>query len=181
MSGGAFDYKQHAIQEIADRIEREIHDATKPRPATHTLRYVSVWERKGERSAFRLSYHHLCQFTTLDEVRDCLKTLKRIKVTSDNGERIEFTEDGKRRYVYAVEYEEYEEEIDEDGFTVYSHYPDYTEETIAEFRKAVVIMKQAAIYAQRIDWLLSGDDSEESFHRRLNEELNKLNNDNHSD
>jgi hypothetical protein len=181
MSGGAFYYKQYALEEIADRIKREIHDATKPRPAKYTVRYVSVWEMKDERSSFRLFDHDFYQFKTLDEVRDYLKTLKRIRVSSDNGEQIEFTEDGKRRYVYAVEYEEYEEEIDEDGFTVYSHYPDYTEETLAEFRKAVVIMKQADIYATRIDLLLSGDDSEESFHRRLNEELNKLNNDNHCD
>ena len=32
----------------------------------------------------------------------------------------------------------------------------------------------AAIYAQRIDWLLSGDDGEESFKRRLKEELDEL-------
>lgn len=175
MSGGAFDYKQYALEEIADRIEREIHDATKPRPATHTVRYLSVWERVCEHSSFRLFDHHFYQFTTLDEVREHLKKLKRIKVTSDNGERIEFTEDGKRRYVYAVEREEYEDETDEYGFKVYPYYPDYTEDTLAEFRKAVVILKQAAIYAQRIDWLLSGDDSEESFHGRLKEELKKLN------
>lgn len=50
----------------------------------------------------------------------------------------------------------------------------YTEETLAEFRKAVEILKQAEVYAQRIDWLLSGDDGEESFHERLKEDLEKL-------
>lgn len=35
-------------------------------------------------------------------------------------------------------------------------------------------MKQAEVYAQRIDWLLSGDDGEESFHERLKEDLDKL-------
>ena len=39
------------------------------------------------------------------------------------------------------------------------------------------ILKQAEIYAQRIDWLLSGDDGEESFHERLKEELEELKND----
>ena len=54
---------------------------------------------------------------------------------------------------------------------------EFSEETLAEFKKAIHILKQAEIYAQRIDWLLSGDDGEESFHERLKEELEKLKND----
>lgn len=50
----------------------------------------------------------------------------------------------------------------------------YTEETLSEFRKAIEVLKKAEVYAQRIDWLLSGDDGESSFHKRLEEELNKL-------
>jgi hypothetical protein len=49
-----------------------------------------------------------------------------------------------------------------------------SEETIAEFKNAVVILNKAAIYAQRIDWLLSGDDGEETFHKRLKEDLLKI-------
>lgn len=51
---------------------------------------------------------------------------------------------------------------------------EYSPETIAEFKKAYEILRIAEIYAQRIDWLLSGDDSEESFHKRLKEDLEKL-------
>jgi hypothetical protein len=46
---------------------------------------------------------------------------------------------------------------------------------IAKFKDAVNILNIAEVYAQRIDWLLSGDDSEESFLKRLDEDLNKLN------
>ena len=46
-----------------------------------------------------------------------------------------------------------------------------SDETIKEFRKAVVIMKMAVAYAQRIDWFISGDEGEESFHERLKEDL----------
>lgn len=48
----------------------------------------------------------------------------------------------------------------------------FSEETITEFKKGLEILRKAYIYAQRIDWLVSGDDSEESFHKRLKEELN---------
>ena len=50
----------------------------------------------------------------------------------------------------------------------------YSKETIKEFKKGLAILKKAYIYAQRIDWLLSGDDGEESFHERLKEELDNL-------
>lgn len=52
---------------------------------------------------------------------------------------------------------------------------EYSDQTINEFKNGVELLNKAYIYAQRIDWLLSGDDGEESFHERLNDELGKLN------
>ena len=51
---------------------------------------------------------------------------------------------------------------------------DYSEETILEFKRGLVFLKLAEIYAQRIDWLVSGDDGEDSFHRRISEDINEL-------
>jgi hypothetical protein len=50
----------------------------------------------------------------------------------------------------------------------------FSEETIQEFKLAVWYLKQAFVYTQRIDWLLSGDDGEETFHERLKKDLEKL-------
>ena len=50
----------------------------------------------------------------------------------------------------------------------------YTPETIEEFKKGLILLRQAYVYAQRIDWLVSGDDGEDSFHSRLKFELEKL-------
>ena len=50
----------------------------------------------------------------------------------------------------------------------------YSPETIAEFEKAVKALKLAYAYAQRIDWLLSGDDGEDSFHIRLQAQIGEL-------
>ena len=50
----------------------------------------------------------------------------------------------------------------------------YSLETIAEFKRAVTTLRTAYVYAQRIDWLVSCDDGEDSFHRRLQDELKKL-------
>lgn len=48
---------------------------------------------------------------------------------------------------------------------------EYSPEVIAEFKRAVEALRVAYVYAQRVDWLVSGDDSEESFLRRLAEDL----------
>jgi hypothetical protein len=56
--------------------------------------------------------------------------------------------------------------------TVFYTYPQDIQE---EFKKAVQLLRQAYVYAQRIDWLLSGDDGEDSFRERLKEDLDKLN------
>ena len=50
----------------------------------------------------------------------------------------------------------------------------YSPETIEEFKRAVKALKLAYVYAQRIDWLLSGDDGEDSFHIRLQAQLGEL-------
>ena len=47
----------------------------------------------------------------------------------------------------------------------------YSNETLAEFGKALTVLRVAAVYLRYIDWLVSGDDTEETFHKRLKEDL----------
>lgn len=62
----------------------------------------------------------------------------------------------------------------------YDKYPEdryhyrYPDEVIDEFKKAVDIMSRAQVYMHRVDWLLCGDDGDESFINRLKEDLDKL-------
>lgn len=63
------------------------------------------------------------------------------------------------------------DEKDEHGTLKYEHLSD---EVIHHFKDAYVRLRLAAIYAQRIDWLVSGDDSEESFKHRLQQEIDDL-------
>lgn len=50
----------------------------------------------------------------------------------------------------------------------------YKPETIAELKNGLTILRVASVYAERMEWLFSGDDGEESFLRRLTEDLEKL-------
>lgn len=82
--------------------------------------------------------------------------------------------------------EDLEEEIErngkkieyEPGYTPYEweleYNYEYPQDVIAEFKKGLYILKQAYIYTQRIDYLLSGDDGEDSFRKRLKEDLKAI-------
>jgi len=54
-----------------------------------------------------------------------------------------------------------------------NHY-EYPDEVIEKFKEAVKVLRIAEIYAHRVDWLLSGDDGEENFLKRLEQELKKF-------
>ena len=51
---------------------------------------------------------------------------------------------------------------------------DYKDSTIQEFWKGYQYLKLAAIYLQRIDWLICDDDDEDTFAERLAEDLAEL-------
>ena len=165
MSGGYFDYQQYYIDDIANSIEEEIEEAIKPKPPLVWREGVSVfkkiddWHSKGIYMGFK----------TYDEAVKNLKKDKAYKFIREyekDGKRIsEFMEGDKLIEVKEIKYQEYE-----DG----ECYPEYTEETIQIFKDAVKILRKAAIYANRIDWLLSGDDGEDNLKERLEEELKKL-------
>lgn len=56
-----------------------------------------------------------------------------------------------------------------------NHYK-YSDEVIERFKEGVELLRKAQIYAHRIDYLLSSDDGEESFLKRLKEELKRYDN-----
>lgn len=61
----------------------------------------------------------------------------------------------------------------------YKKYPEekfhiiYSEIVQEKMREAIKQLKIASVYVKRIDWFLSGDDGEESFLKRLQDDLNK--------
>lgn len=163
MSGGHFDYAQYKIDAIIESIEDEIAKATISKPPKVTRKAIACWKIHSPTSK---SWDFRFCFDSIDRY---------LKYFKENGYTVEI--DDKGHYiaknpidssvteVYEYTYEEYE-----DG----NYYPEYTKETIEEFKKGLEYLKVASIYAHRIDWFLSGDDGEESFHKRLKEKLNNL-------
>lgn len=52
-------------------------------------------------------------------------------------------------------------------------YLEWSDQTQAELVNGLEILRKAFVYAQRIDWFISGDDGEDYFHSRLKEDLEK--------
>ena len=76
-----------------------------------------------------------------------------------------------------------EDELKEESwhdYEWYNKYPEdkyhhtYPEKVLEQFKIAANTIKKAQIYMQRIDWLLSGDDGEEAFLKRIDENLKDL-------
>lgn len=88
---------------------------------------------------------------------------------ADNIER-ELNRQGKEKPKDELYYDrEYYEKYPEERF--YYTYPKIVQEKMQE---AVMQLKIAGIYVHRVDWFLSGNDGEESFIERLEEDLNKI-------
>lgn len=171
MSGGHFDYKQCYLNEIADEIASVVHHEESQRPRIVKEICTTVYEKIGDRLRFDFSALPRNSYdSTIKHYRDAGYTINEIDSTPEHRK----AEAIKNDLVYQINEWVSEEYVDEDGETVY--FNDFSKETLSEFKTAVELLRKAAVYAQRIDWLLSGDDGEEEFHQRLEEDLKNLQN-----
>ena len=172
MSGEAFDCVEHRIYDIIERVEREIDRATCERPPLVTETGVAVKERIGPG---RWKYEMWHQFRSIQSAKKYFREIgcKVLEEETRDGERYILMEDVVTKQVFCIStYTSTHYQPDEDGEVPY--FPDYTEETLAEFRRGIKALKQAYIYAHRMAYLISGDDGEKEFHEQLKEELKEL-------
>ena len=93
------------------------------------------------------------------------------------------------QYKIRMIWEEIQNELDKQGQEkqvahwekeYYEKYPEarfeevYREDVQQIFKDGIEALKKAEVYAQRIDWFLSGDDGEDSLVSRLKSDLDKL-------
>ena len=163
MSGGYFDYNQYKIDNIIDSIERELNRAVKPRPPIIKKEAINIYKIINDK---RKDYCSNYNFIHLESARYYFKHKGYKIIDIDDNNFIAEDNDGTQYEIHKFEYEEYE-----DG----NYYPDYSKETINEFKNAIKTLKKTSIYVNRLDWLISGDDGEKEFHKRLKIELDELN------
>lgn len=172
MSGEAFDCVERRIYDIIERVEREIEQATCERTPLVTETGVTVKERIGE-GHWRYDIRH--QFRNIQSAKKYFREIgcKVLEDVTRDGERYILMKDVVTKQVFCINtYTSTHYAPDENGEEPY--FPDYTEETLAEFRRGIKVLKQAYIYAHRMAYLISGDDGEKEFHERLKEDLKEL-------
>lgn len=183
MSGGHFYYHQSQIQEIAETIAIEIARALRPKPQKVHEDYWTIDEHNEP-----YCYHNYCgyrEFKTYKEAESFLLSDKTI-VPVDNNYGINhiYKEDKVFRSTKMVMNGTKDTEPIPWLYTihhcVYDHYPydadvlELTDETIETMKQAYLQMRKAYVFAQRVDWMLSGDDGEDTMQTRLKEELTEV-------
>ena len=151
MSGGKFDYVQNRLDDPANEIEARILFNHKTRAEAHKM----ICEAEDQED--------LTLYYTLYSVREYIDFWRKEPLSGRLPEVWDSDEHGFR---IATNQEILEHNAE--------HVFDFDDEEVEIFRRGAKAVKTAQVYLQRIDWFLSGDDGDESFKKRLAEELAEI-------
>jgi len=167
---GVLNYSQYRIDDIVERIERQIEQATCERPPLVTEQGVCVKRKIGK--GHYVTPPWMSDFRTFESAEKYFREhgYKEVGRSEENGERKLVMLDPALDETYEIAtYTREHYPPDEDGNEPF--FPDYTEETLKELRRGIVAIKRANAYLRCIDGLIDYDYSEAMFHKRLKKEL----------
>ncbi len=180
MSGGHFDHKQFGLREIADTIERDIALALKPKPEMVHEDYWTI----DEMDCFASSHIYLSYYRKFESYAQAEAYLTHreevVRAESKYAERFfkdDITFQSKVKFMSRTKDGESIPVLCAIKHCVYDHYPydvavlELEDSTLETMKDAYRQLRIAEIYAQRVDWMMSGDDSEEAMQKRLQQEL----------
>ncbi len=180
MSGGHFDHKQFWIREIADTIARDIAWALQPKPKKVREDYWTIYEM----DSFASSHIYPCYCKNFDSYEEAEAYLTQhevvVRAESKYAERFfkdDTTFQSKVNFMNGTKDGEHIPVLYAIHHCAYDHYPydvdvlELEDKTLETMKEAYRQLRIAEIYAHRIDWMISGDDSEETLQERLQEEL----------
>lgn len=183
MSGGYFDRSTYAMREIADTIERDIARALESKPEKIQEDYWTIYEKDSFGS-----YHNYKDFMSFGSYEDAESFLLRDKTIVKAKQKYanrRFFDDGvvyqsTKRYMSDTPDGEQIPVLYSIHHCSYDRYPynadvlNLSDETINVMKEAYRQIRIAEIYAERVDWMMSGDDSEECFRERIKEDLEEF-------
>lgn len=163
MSGGTFDYDQFRIEDAINEIETRVNRNGK------TVK--QLWaERRGDENCSIGEYDSL--WTSQKHpfmLVDCVaEEIAYKKLGLHNGDWSRMTDAEKKRW-NSIRLEHVQKLINDHNESI--PYENYSPETIEKIKSIIPTLKRAVIYLNRIDWLFAGDDGEESFKKRIDEDL----------
>lgn len=189
MSGGHFDYHQFYIREIADTIERDIALALQPKPDKV---HEDYWIIKVMDCfcSYYIYPRYSTEFESYEEAEEFLIQREEVvRAEAKYAERFfkdDFTFQSKVHFMSRTKDDEKIPVLFAIHHCVYDRYPydvdvlELEDSTLETMKEAYRQLRTAEIYAQRVDWMMSGDDSEETLQKRLQRELQAFKEEFHS-
>ena len=183
MSGGYFDRSTYAMREIVDTMKRDIARALQSKPEKVYENYWTIYEKDSFGSYH--SYKDYMSFASYEDAESfLLRDTTIVKAEQKYVDR-QFFGDGvifqsTMRYMSDTSDGEQIPVLYSIHHCYYDHYPyeadvlELSAETIDAMKEAYRQIRIAEIYATRVDRMMSGDDSEESFRERIKEDLTKF-------
>lgn len=180
MSGGHFDYHQFYISEIADTIERDIALALQPKPDKV---HEDYWIIKVMDCfcSYYIYPRYSTEFESYEEAEEFLIQREEVvRAEAKYAERFfkdDFTFQSNVHFMSRTKDDEKIPVLFAIHHCVYDRYPydvdvlELEDSTLETMKEAYRQLRIAEIYAQRVDWMMSGDDSEETLQKRLQREL----------
>lgn len=183
MSGGYFDRSTYAMREIADCIEHDIARALQPKPEKINDDYWTIYEKDCFGSYH--SYKDYMSFVSYEDAESFLLLDKTIIRAEQKYADQQFFDDGvmfqsAKRYMSDTPNGEQIPVLYSIHHCYYDRYPydadvlELSDDTINAMKEAYRQIRIAEIYAERVDWMMSGDDSEECFRERIKEDLEEF-------
>ncbi len=169
MSGGTFDYIQYRIDEAVEDIERRIQRNGKT--------VLQLWNEKSEdekecaaeyERPWDLLHHPYWVDDEAQDKADAALGIFHKKTLDPYGQYMKLPPKDKEEW-QRIKRETMRKIIDDhnnscDGMV-------FSDETISRINEMIPTIKKAKIFLDRIDWLFAGDDGEESFKERLEDDL----------
>ena len=166
--------------EIADTIERDIARALQPKPEKVYENYWTIYEKDSFGSYH--SYKDYISFASYEDAESfLLRDTTIVKAEQKYVDRLFFGDgvifQSTTRYMSDTSDGEQIPVLYSIHHCYYDRYPDEADvlelsvETIDAMTEAYRQIRIAEIYATRVDRMMSGDDSEESFRERIKEDL----------
>ena len=183
MSGGYFDRSLYAMCEIAYTIERDIARALQLKLDKVYENYWTIYEKASFGSYH--SYKDYMSFASYEDAEAFLLLDKTIVKAEQKYADRRFFDDGvifqsKKRNMSDTSDGEQIPVLYSIHHCCYDRYPDeadvleLSDETINAMKEAYRQIRIAEIYATRVDWMMSGDDGEDSFRERIKEDLTEF-------
>lgn len=178
MSGGTFDYVQYRINDAIAEIEQRLHRNGKT--------VLELWNEKSEdekecaaeyERPWDLLHHPYWVDEEAAEKADQALGAEMVEIKPWGrkekrwkGKPFEKLSKADKEIWNQLRQEAIEQMIDENNNSNYLG-STYSDETVAKIREILVTIKKAKIFLDRLDWLFAGDDGEEEFFKRIDEDL----------